>query len=111
MKHKRWHVLSYDIECPKRGQRIHRRLRNQGVFVQKSVCLLHYTAAELQAEQAEITALMDPSADDLRIYPLVHPDQAWILGASQWVEGQSKGGILISVLRKLLPISLRRRSS
>lgn len=78
MKH--WYVLAYDIRDPRRLQRTHRRLKREGMALQKSVFGLRVTGRALQALKADINDLVDDQIDDVRLYPVSRPGDIWSLG-------------------------------
>jgi CRISPR-associated protein Cas2 len=74
------HILSYDIADPRRLVRVHRRLRDWGVPLQYSVFLVLVNAQQRGVLLGEVAALIDPAADDVRLYPLPLRPELVMLG-------------------------------
>ena len=79
-KRKSWYLLAYDIADPRRLQRTHRYLKTQGTPAQKSVFLVYGNNREIQDIINGVAGIMDPSEDDLRLYPIHHPRALWLRG-------------------------------
>ncbi len=82
-------LLAYDVRCPRRLARLHRRLLRIGAPVQYSLFLVYATTEEM-------TVLMDTLADgwiapvdDLRAYPVSEVGSAVALGAPRCPESWS----------------------
>ncbi len=73
-------MLAYDIACPRRGQRIHYRLKKRALFVQESVAVLRMAPDDLDTLLEQIESHLDQKRDDLRVYRLDWPDGAWMAG-------------------------------
>lgn len=73
-------MLAYDIACPRRGQRIHYRLKKRALFVQESVALLRMAPDDLDALLDQLEDQLDDKRDDLRVYRVDWPDGAWMAG-------------------------------
>ncbi len=80
MIRKGWYMVVYDISDPKRLRRIHYRIKKEGVAAQKSVFFVKGTEADLNGLLDRLASEMDPKADDLRAYPVVHPSKVWSNG-------------------------------
>ena len=81
------YIVSYDIRCPRRLGRIHRRLKGQGMRGQYSVFFLWLSVAELVDLELALDEEIAPEEDDIRIYPLPRrPDGEW-LGLSPFPDG------------------------
>ena len=63
-------LLAYDIADPRRLARVHRTVKRQGLPLQYSVFLIADTPAVLDGLLAELDDIIDPRADDIRVYPL-----------------------------------------
>lgn len=87
IQQKRPHLACYDISDPRRLSRVHRYLKKAGIPLQYSVFLLYINALERDKIHHALDRLIDPRADDVRIYPLPqNPDwQLW--GQPLWPEG------------------------
>lgn len=87
------HLVAYDISDPKRLSRVHCYLKRLGIPLQYSVFLLYVTAIQRKQIAFRLNRLIDPRADDVRIYPLPkNPDWQW-WGRPMWVEGVTLCGI------------------
>lgn len=73
-------LLAYDIACPRRGKRVHYRLRKRALFVQESVAVLRLTNDALEQLLEELEVQMNEREDDLRVYRVDWPDGAWLAG-------------------------------
>ena len=72
------HIVCYDIADSRRLQRIHRHLKDIGIPLQYSVFLLYLDRDGLTRLVERLEDLIDPRADDVRIYPLPKkPDWLW----------------------------------
>ena len=74
-------LLGYDIADPKRLQRIHRAVVRHATPIQHSVFLLEDAEAVSRC-LAVVLPLIDPNADDVRVYPLPHSAR-WYVWASR----------------------------
>ncbi|RMH50801.1 MAG: CRISPR-associated endonuclease Cas2 [Zetaproteobacteria bacterium] len=63
-------LICYDIADPKRLARLHRKLAREAVMVQYSVYYCELTAAAIERIKEMIAGIIDPGADDVRIYTL-----------------------------------------
>lgn len=81
---KRWHLLCYDISGDRRLQQVHRLVCGQALAVQRSVFLFYGSQAALSRLVASVASRIAPE-DDVRFYPVPHPDQIW---ASRAVEAE-----------------------
>lgn len=75
-----WYLVAYDVADPKRLQRMHRRLRREGLAVQQSVFLVQRSQRRIEALLDELERLMRRREDDLRAYPVHHPGEIWLRG-------------------------------
>jgi len=64
------YLIVYDISEPKRLQRVHRRLKKQGLPVQYSVFSVVLSQVQLVRLLDVIKPLLDEREDDLRCYSL-----------------------------------------
>jgi len=75
-----WYLVAYDIADPKRLQRMHRRLRRDGLSMQKSVFLVQRSQRGIGQLMDELEDLMHRREDDLRAYPIPDPGEIWLRG-------------------------------
>ena len=64
------YLIVYDISEPKRLQRVHRRLKKQGLPIQYSVFSVVLSRVQLMRLLDVIKPLLDEREDDLRCYSL-----------------------------------------
>lgn len=80
---KQWYVITYDIRVNKRLRRTHYVLKKEGLHLQKSVFLLHKTPQQLNKLLHKVGACVNSQEDDVRLYPLRHPNAMWMAGQQQ----------------------------
>ena len=109
-----WSIISYDIRDPKRLLRVHYRLKKEAVALQKSVFLVK--SHRLNKVIALIDQYADDSEDDVRLYPITHPNAIWAAGRQ--ADSLSNLGIKTRVerpdnsdtfLQKLLPSLFKKK--
>lgn len=83
----RRYLLCYDIADPKRLARVHRRVKQDGLALQYSVFDVHLAQAPLRHLVADLRGLIDPRADDVRIYGLKTDARVAWLGQPPMPEG------------------------
>jgi len=74
------YLICYDIASPKRLQRLHRKVAATTEMIQYSVYFSVLNQRQLSLLIAEIEGCIDPSMDDVRIYPLPNDAQVDALG-------------------------------
>lgn len=77
---KSWYLIAYDIREPKRLKRLHYRLRKRAIPLQNSVFMAKLADKHLQILSNEIKKHINTLQDDVRIYPIHHPDTLWSAG-------------------------------
>ncbi len=77
---KSWYLIAYDIREPKRLKRLHYRLRKRAIPLQNSVFMVKLTDKHLDRLSNEIKNHINSVQDDVRIYPIHHPDTLWSAG-------------------------------
>lgn len=68
-------LVAYDIRAPRRWRRLFRGLKRVAIPIQYSLFYGEFTAAGLARVVALVEEVIDPRADDVRIYPL--PRGGW----------------------------------
>lgn len=63
-------VVTYDVPDTPRRTRLHKLLKGYGVAVQRSVFECDLAPAQLGTLLQRARRLIEPDADDLRVYPL-----------------------------------------
>lgn len=64
------YLVCYDVADPLRLGRIYRLVSEEAALVQYSVYLYEGTTCSVQALAREISSLIDPKEDDIRVYAL-----------------------------------------
>ena len=82
----RW-IVTYDITDSRRGVRVHRYMKSQGVPLQYSVFTVEASAAQMRQVMLALEALIDPSQDDVRAYRWADHAESHQLGADLLPEG------------------------
>jgi CRISPR-associated endonuclease Cas2 len=101
MKRKQWHVLAYDIADPKRYRACRRRLAEEALFAQRSVCLIHTHKAGLRELLNDLKALLSDSEDDLRIYPIGSLNTLTLFGQNPWQDVLNQQSLLKRIINKV----------
>lgn len=88
-----WYLLGYDIRQPRRLKRVHRFLKGEAIAAQQSLFLFHGTPASRDELLKELDQLIDPREDDVRLYPIGHPERLWLGGIiPEAVAASRRGG-------------------
>ena len=82
----RW-IVTYDIADPRRGGRVHRYMKSQGVPLQYSVFIVEASAAQMRQMMLALEDMIEPSADDVRAYRWAEHADSHQLGAAMLPEG------------------------
>jgi CRISPR-associated protein Cas2 len=69
-------LIAYDIAEDRRWRRVYARVRRDAARLQYSLFYGELTPREVDALAADLARLIDPAADDVRLYHL--PDDAWV---------------------------------
>lgn len=72
---RRPYLVAYDIRAPRRWRRLFRGLKRVAIPIQYSLFYGEFTPSRLAAVVALVEEVIDPRADDVRIYPL--PAGGW----------------------------------
>lgn len=73
------YLIAYDIADPKRLARVHRYLSRVALALQYSVFIARLTDRQRDKVITALSRLIDPGADDVRVYPVpVNPEWRWI---------------------------------
>lgn len=81
------HLLAYDIADRKRLAKVHRTLKRVGIPLQYSVFLVPGTQAMLESLLLELSDIIVPSDDDIRLYTLPAHLQVSQLGRQRMSDG------------------------
>ena len=87
------YLIGYDIRCPRRLQRVHRKMIGFATPVQRSVFLFTGTNKELDDCIATIKPLLNLKVDDFRCYRLPPNGFRGRLGAPVLPEGVFYGAM------------------
>lgn len=85
------YLICYDISEPSRLARIYRLLKAEGVHLQYSVFLCHFTWPQLTRLKERLQGMINPLTDDIRVYPLPARDAIEALGCGD----RSPGGTIL----------------
>lgn len=77
---KSWYIIAYDIREPKRLRRLHYFLKKKAISLQNSVFLIKADAQRLKRLEVSLEQIINNNEDDVRIYPVLHPDTLWAAG-------------------------------
>jgi len=69
-----WYVLAYDIRQAKRLQRLHYAIKKEATALQNSVFLFQADHKKLMRIKQMVKKHTHTQQDDVRLYPLKHPD-------------------------------------
>lgn len=86
------YLIAYDIADPRRLARVARAVSRAALRIQYSVYIGQLAPAALRKLVAELDAIIDPRADDLRIYPLPRRLDAVWYGRSPMPDGVMLAG-------------------
>ena len=89
-------LVAYDVRCPKRLARLHRRLSRIAAPVQYSVFLLHATTSEMELLMDELAGGWIAPEDDLRAYPIGEQGSVVALGQPRCAELGEQAQLLLS---------------
>lgn len=92
-------LICYDVRCPRRLARTHRRLYKSAAPVQYSVFLGYWTDCEVEALLDELCGELLEVEDDLRAYPLSERESVTLVGQPRCPEGWSGLARLLSMAR------------
>lgn len=81
-----WHLIVYDIRCPKRLRKVHAYLKKQAYALQESVFAWEGTDQELAELQTGLRQRMSEKEDDIRGYRLPVRQQLHLFGVSPFVD-------------------------
>jgi CRISPR-associated protein Cas2 len=88
---KTW-LIGYDIADPKRLRHLHRYVSKVALRLQYSAYCLDASDEGIEAFLLDVSIIMEPAADDIRIYHLPKKTRVWTYG----VDGTTEG-VLLSV--------------
>jgi len=77
---KKWYLIAYDVREAKRLRKVHYFLRKQALALQKSVFLVEADGTSLEELLRGVRMRADHRVDDIRLYPVAHPDAIWAAG-------------------------------
>jgi len=84
-----WHLVCYDVRCPKRWYRVFKILKGCGEHLQYSIFRVQLSKVRLEALRWELCKVMDRDRDDLMIVRLCPGCASRIIdsrGAEMWKE-------------------------
>lgn len=77
---KSWYIIAYDIREPKRLRRLHYFLKKKAIALQNSVFIVRADRSYLTHIEQRLKTFINFHDDDVRIYPVLHPDTLWAAG-------------------------------
>lgn len=77
------YVIAYDITDERRLNKICRYLKGKGIHLQKSVFFFFLDGDDLRRIKADLSTIIDPATDDIRIYPVLFDFDAIALGDNE----------------------------
>jgi CRISPR-associated protein Cas2 len=86
------YLIAYNTSDSRRLQRVHRLLKRRAITMQKSVFITVLNEADREALTAAIEALIDPKADDVRLYPLPQRPEWYAWSDALWPDGMTITG-------------------
>lgn len=98
-------LIAYDIADPKRLARVHRYLKSKAVPVQYSVFVTRANVVQIGTIRSALADLIDPKADDVRIYQVPERPELVSLGTKalpdgiQLLEGRGLAGLEVLYLQ------------
>lgn len=75
-----WYLISYDIRDERRLCKFHYRLSKSAMALQESVFLVKVDAQRLKRLEKLVKAQTHTDEDDVRLYPVSHPNALWTAG-------------------------------
>ena len=88
-----WYIISYDIRDQKRLQRTHYYLKKEAIALQKSVFLVN--SHQISKVKAIIKQYTKGALDDVRLYPITHPNAIWMAG----IQAEALDGLNLNVIK------------
>jgi len=80
-------LICYDIADPKRLNRVHRYLKNQGLPIQYSVFTVELRRKPLERLMETLKGIIDQREDDVRCYTLPNSLDFEVIGQQVFPEG------------------------
>lgn len=77
---KQWYVIAYDVREIRRLRKVHYFLKKRAIALQNSVFLIHVNHKNLQKILQGIDERVNGRVDDVRLYPVIHPNAIWEAG-------------------------------
>lgn len=81
-----WHLIVYDIRCPRRLRRVHAFLKKQAYALQESVFAWQGTEQELIELQQGLLERINSKEDDVRGYRLPANQKLHLFGVSPFLD-------------------------
>jgi CRISPR-associated protein Cas2 len=93
------YLVGYDISDPVRLRRVHRLLRSVAIPIQRSVFLVKLDQVGREQLTAKLSELIDPKADDVRLYRMTGGGRLAYQGRRPIPEGLHMESLGIEKLR------------
>lgn len=85
MSDRRYYLVGYDVRNHRRLARVARFMEGEGIRMQYSVFLVPASEAGVRRLIEGLAQRIEPSQDDVRIYPLPPRPDVLTIGAQLWV--------------------------
>ncbi len=79
------YLVCYDIADDKRLHRVYKFTKQYGIHLQYSVFICSFTEKQLKNYVETLANIIDPKADDIRIYPLAKEPKIYALGCAELI--------------------------
>jgi len=88
MKNKpKYRLIAYDIKDPKTLQKLNRYLKDIAFSIQYSVFINKSTLGQIEDVIQDISVIINPRTDDVRIYTLPDNPEITVLGSNNFPSG------------------------
>lgn len=77
---RQWYIIAYDVSNARRLKKLHYFLSKKALALQNSVFLAKLDKASLDKLLEGLGERSKSAEDDIRLYPVVHPDMIWVAG-------------------------------
>jgi CRISPR-associated protein Cas2 len=79
-KGRHWYLIAYDVRSAKRLRKLHYYLKKRALALQKSLFMIRTDQAGLHNLLVGIQTRVKDREDDVRLYPIGHPNAIWVAG-------------------------------
>ena len=82
-------LVAYDVACPRRLRRVHRRVARSALRLQLSLYAARAADRDVAALLDEVDGLIDAAEDDVRAYHVPRRCTVWTIGREALADGVS----------------------